>query len=253
MVVLLLVVQVGLVVRDQLLVVHAAREAARAASVGDAADRGAAGRRAGPVRWWRRACTSPVADGGPGVRRRGRRPLPQRDRPPARRSARPRRRSHGQGGDAPRMTDRCARRVTASSSGGEQRLAAGRRRPACRAARCRCRTWATARTTGSPTRTGRPRSPRGWPPGGGRRWRSRARRCRRRRGSRRRSTIVGRPVSAWSAVDTPPTSQRSQMVNSGSRPMAACSTACSVPGTCGRADAGRGQQRLARPCTRRPA
>jgi hypothetical protein len=38
MIVLLLVVQVGLVVRDQLLVVHAAREAARAASVGDAPD-----------------------------------------------------------------------------------------------------------------------------------------------------------------------------------------------------------------------
>ncbi len=34
-VVLLLVVQVGLVVRDQVLVVHAAREAVRAASVGD--------------------------------------------------------------------------------------------------------------------------------------------------------------------------------------------------------------------------
>ena len=33
--VLLLVVQVGLVVRDQVLVVHAAREGARAASVGD--------------------------------------------------------------------------------------------------------------------------------------------------------------------------------------------------------------------------
>jgi TadE-like protein len=38
LVLLLLVVQVGLVVRDQLLVVHAAREAARAASVGDATD-----------------------------------------------------------------------------------------------------------------------------------------------------------------------------------------------------------------------
>ena len=31
-------------------------------------------------------------------------------------------------------------------------------------------------------------------------------------------------------MDTPPTSQRSQMVNSGSMPMAACSTAWSVPG-----------------------
>ncbi len=36
--VLLLVVQVGLVVRDQVLVVHAAREAVRAASVGDSPD-----------------------------------------------------------------------------------------------------------------------------------------------------------------------------------------------------------------------
>ncbi len=36
--VLLLVVQVGLVVRDQVLVVHAAREAVRAASVGDTDD-----------------------------------------------------------------------------------------------------------------------------------------------------------------------------------------------------------------------
>ena len=52
----------------------------------------------------------------------------------------------------------------------------------------------------------------------------------------------GRPVSACSGVDTPPTSHRSQMVNSGSRPMAACSTACSVPGTAGGPDAGVGQQ-----------
>jgi Flp pilus assembly protein TadG len=48
--VLLLVVQVGLVVRDQVLVVHAAREAARAASVGDPPDRIRwAARRAGPL------------------------------------------------------------------------------------------------------------------------------------------------------------------------------------------------------------
>ena len=42
--VLLLVVQVGLVVRDQVLVVHAAREAARAAAVGDSTTRCAAPR-----------------------------------------------------------------------------------------------------------------------------------------------------------------------------------------------------------------
>lgn len=43
--VLLLVLQVGLVVRDRLLVAHAAREASRAAAVADT-DRGAAARRA---------------------------------------------------------------------------------------------------------------------------------------------------------------------------------------------------------------
>jgi len=50
LVVLLLVVQVGLVVRDQVLVVHAAREAARAASVGDPQDRITwAAQRSGPL------------------------------------------------------------------------------------------------------------------------------------------------------------------------------------------------------------
>ena len=44
-------------------------------------------------------------------------------------------------------------------------------------------------------------------------------------------TIVGAPVSSSQGVDTPPTSQRSQIVNSGRMPMAACSTACSVPGS----------------------
>src|SRR5947208_3655606 len=41
----------------------------------------------------------------------------------------------------------------------------------------------------------------------------------------------GRPVWCCHAVDTPPTSHRSQIVNSGSIPMPACSAACSVPGT----------------------
>ena len=48
--VLLVVVQVGLVVRDQVLVVHAAREAARAAAVGQSDDEVArAAARAGPL------------------------------------------------------------------------------------------------------------------------------------------------------------------------------------------------------------
>ncbi len=37
--------------------------------------------------------------------------------------------------------------------------------------------------------------------------------------------IDGNDVSACSAVETPPTSQRSQMVNSGRSPMATCSIA----------------------------
>ena len=55
------------------------------------------------------------------------------------------------------------------------------------------------------------------------------------------------------AVDTPPTSQRSQMVNSGSMPMAACSAACSVPGHAAGVDAGRRAARRGRPRTRTPA
>ncbi len=41
--------------------------------------------------------------------------------------------------------------------------------------------------------------------------------------------IVGSPVCGWIAIDTPPTSQRSQIANSGSRPMSACSAACTAP------------------------
>ena len=77
----------------------------------------------------------------------------------------------------------------------------------------------------------------------GDRRRSRARRCPRRRGSRRRSRSSGRPVSAWNGVDTPPTSQRSQIVNSGRMPMPACSTACSVPGHLLGAETGPGERR----------
>ncbi len=46
-------------------------------------------------------------------------------------------------------------------------------------------------------------------------------------------TMVAAPVSASMGVDTPPTSQRSQMVNSGSMPMAACSAAWRAPGDAG--------------------
>ena len=38
-------------------------------------------------------------------------------------------------------------------------------------------------------------------------------------------------VSGWYGVDTPPTSHRSHVAISGSRPMAACSAACAAPGT----------------------
>jgi Flp pilus assembly protein TadG len=65
MVVLLLVVQVGLVLRDQLLVVHAAREAARAASVGDATGEvQRVAQRAGPLVAARLHVS--VTGGGPG-------------------------------------------------------------------------------------------------------------------------------------------------------------------------------------------
>jgi Flp pilus assembly protein TadG len=65
--ILLVVVQVGLVVRDQVLVVHAAREAARAASVGGTDDqvrRAAIG--AGPLSAGRLSVTIDRADGPTG-------------------------------------------------------------------------------------------------------------------------------------------------------------------------------------------
>ena len=64
---LLLVIQVGLVVRDELLVVHAAREGARAAAVGlDGAKVRAAVEAAGPLRAdrLRAQVTRTSADGG---------------------------------------------------------------------------------------------------------------------------------------------------------------------------------------------
>ena len=59
---------------------------------------------------------------------------------------------------------------------------------------------------------------------------TRARRSRRRPGSRRRRRSSQSPVSGCSGVDTPPTSQRSQVATSGSRPIAACSAAWTAPG-----------------------
>ena len=41
---------------------------------------------------------------------------------------------------------------------------------------------------------------------------------------------VSCPVSGWSAVETPPMSQRSQVANSGSRPIEQCSAAWAAPG-----------------------
>ena len=59
----------------------------------------------------------------------------------------------------------------------------------------------------------------------------------------------GRPGAG---VDTPPTSQRSQMVNSGSMPIAACSAACSAPGHAAGATPARASRPRA-PRTRTPA
>ena len=42
---------------------------------------------------------------------------------------------------------------------------------------------------------------------------------------------VAAPVSGWYAVDSPPTSHRSQIAKRGSIPIAACSAACRAPGT----------------------
>ena len=111
---------------------------------------------------------------------------------------------------------------------------------------CRCRTSGTARRTGS-----RPRSrtsaiasrvaaqPRR------RRPRTPARRSRRRPGGRRRRRPSAPRCPGAAAVDRPPMSHRSQVATSGSRPIAACSAACSAPGTSGRLDPG-ARQRLRR-------
>ena len=59
----------------------------------------------------------------------------------------------------PRLRRRARRPGSVSSRGRGGRRGAGSRR-ACRAGCCRCRTWVTARTTGSRRRTGTTRSPR---------------------------------------------------------------------------------------------
>ena len=121
-------------------------------------------------------------------------------------------------------------RVCARPARRGRRPAPAPRRP-CPAGRCRCRTWATARTRGSRSRT------RSWPPSPGSPAatgaapRSRARRNPRRRGGRRRRRSSPSPVSGCRAVESPPRSQRSQVASSGRMPIAACSAACSEPGS----------------------
>ena len=120
--------------------------------------------------------------------------------------------------------------------------AARSRRP-CRAGCSGCRTSATARTTGSRRRrrttaiasrvalsqaaaAWKPRSAKPAPPG----WPS-------------WTKTVSRPVSGCRAVETPPMSQRSQVANSGSRPIEACSAACAAPGRSALGEAGLGERR----------
>ena len=74
---------------------------------------------------------------------------------------------------------------------------------------------------------------------GRRRPRRPARRSPPRPDGRRRRRRSGASVSGCRAVDSPPMSHRSQVAISGSRPIAACSAACSAPGTSGRLHAGR--------------
>ena len=117
-------------------------------------------------------------------------------------------------------------------------------RPPCRAGRCRCRTWATARRTGSPLSHSQAAIA---SPGG------RAARPERRVAPLGEAGAAGvavvdedreRPVSGCRAVDTPPMSQRSQVANSGSSPIEACSAACAAPGK---------SRRRRRPGEQRPA
>ena len=121
-------------------------------------------------------------------------------------------------------------RSPSGDADGTEHLEQRRSRPACRGTRSSCRTSATARTTGSRRRTGSParaRARRAATCATSRR--TRARRCRRRPGSRRTRRSSGRR-SAGAAPSTPrrrPSGRRSR--TAGSRPMSACSAACTAP------------------------
>ena len=108
--------------------------------------------------------------------------------------------------------------------------AARERRPPCPVGRFRCRISATARTTGSRAGIRRPRSRRPSRPTTSRSAESRGRRIPRRPDSRRRRRSSAIRLPDPTAVDNPPMSPRSQLATSGSRPIAACSAACSAPG-----------------------
>ena len=69
------------------------------------------------------------------------------------------------------------------------------------------------------------------------------------RDSRRTRRSSARRSADACAIDTPPTSQRSQIVNSGSMPMSPCSAACTVPRSCAGRDARPPRRRRPAPCT----
>ena len=105
----------------------------------------------------------------------------------------------------------------------------GPRRRAWIAGSCRCRTWGTGRRRGSRSRRGRRRSRSWWRAASRRRPRSRAPRSPAPPAWPSYTNTVSWPVAGCSSVDRPPTSHRSQVANSGSRPMAACSAAWAAP------------------------
>ena len=134
-----------------------------------------------------------------------------------------------------RPPDRAGRRRPTSAAHRRRTRSAPRpapaRRPPCPVGRCRCRTWATARTTDSRCGIRTRRSPPGWRRASAAALRAPAPRNPAPPGCPSCTKTVGRPVYGCSAVDMPPMSQRSQIANSGRIPMAACSAACSAPGT----------------------
>ena len=81
---------------------------------------------------------------------------------------------------------------------------------------------------------------------------SRARRSRRRRGGRRRRRRSAGRCPACSAVETPPMSQRSQVANSGSRPIEAVLGGVGRARQVGRGEPGLGERRRRAPSTTRP-